>query len=104
MKIIETDGNDTLMNSVRFIDIPCCDKFATIANGRLTVWRKMKDTLDYLVGQDPSCEYTCPQPNAITDSGFPACFSASDEVFKVNSSEYNDRVILDSLKARFRDE
>ena len=94
MKIVEND--QIVLSSCRFSDIKELDKFATIANNRIVVWRKIKDKLDYLIGDDPDDYYTCPQPNAVTDTGFPACFKPYADVFKVASTEYNDSVKLRS--------
>lgn len=92
VKIVEA-GLDVLC-SVQFQEIPVFDKFATVANGRIVVWRKLTDKINYLVGEDPNCMYTPPQPNAVTDTGFPATFRYNCAVFKVESTQYNDEVVL----------
>ena len=79
---------------VKFSEIKELDKFATVANDKIVVWRKLRDGEVYLIGEDPSDDYTCPQPNAVTDTGFPACFCKNDYVFHVDSTEYNDSVKL----------
>lgn len=96
MKIVE-DGAD-ILSSVTFKEIKVFDKFATVANSKVVFWRKLGDKINYLHGEDPNDCYTCPQPNAVTDSGFPATFNAEDKVFRAESSEYNDMVKLDSVR------
>ena len=96
MKIVE-DGSDVL-SSVTFKDIKVFDKFSTVANNKIVVWRKLCDKINYLHGEDPNCDYTCPQPNAITETGFPATFNPNCKVFRTASSEYNDIVKMTLLK------
>ncbi len=93
-----TEDQKIILSSVKFEEINTLDKFATVANNRMVIWRKLHNEERYLHGEDPSDTFTCPQPNAVTDTGFPACFCKKDEVFKVDSTEYNDRVIIHHLK------
>jgi hypothetical protein len=98
MYIAEIGTLGSILKSVKFGDVRDLDKFATVANNRIVVWRKLTSKVNYLLGEDPDDEYTCPQPNAVTDTGFPAVFRPSCEVFLVDSSEYNDGVEIRNMQ------
>lgn len=71
------------IGTIKFSEVPVGSKFASVANGMVVVWIKVRDEHNLYLAGESDDNWTCPQHNAINiTDGFTAVFQPRRTVLK----------------------